>query len=451
MKLTRKSRRLSKLNSLVLFVMLITVAGLLAWLSTRYTYQADWTRTGRHTVSDASHSLLSRLDSPVTVTAYAREDNALREGIQEFIARYQRVKPDITLSYINPDLVPDKVRELGISVNGELVIQYKDRTEHVQQLTENDLTNALHRLTRKQERWLAFLEGHGERKPFGHANHDLGDWVRQLTNRGLNVQPLNLATVESIPDNTAVLVISRPEVDLLPGEVTMIAQYLDGGGNLLWLADPPTQHGLTPLAARLGVTFQPGTIVDPTTELYGIGSPTTVIVTTYGLHPATQDFAYLTVFPQAVAIDLKMPDGWQGEALLTTAESAWSETGELSGEIKFEDGSDIKGPVLIGIGLSRKRRQNSAEKEQRVAIIGDGDFLSNAYLGNSGNLDLGIRIANWLAADDDLVNIPARTAPDLTLELSYTTSAIIGFAFLLLLPLGLLSSGLIIWWRRKKR
>jgi ABC-type uncharacterized transport system involved in gliding motility auxiliary subunit len=94
---------------------------------------------------------------------------------------------------------------------------------------------------------------------------------------------------------------------------------------------------------------------------------------------------------------------------------------------------------------------SDGEKEQRLVIIGDGDFLSNAYLGNIGNLDLGLKLMNWLAAADDLIDIPARTAPDLTLELSYTTSAVIGFTFLLVLPLVLLLCGFIIWWRRNSR
>ncbi len=451
MKLTKKSRRLSRLNSRIFFILLITIAAILAWLSTQYNYQADWTSSGRHTLSEASQTLLSRLDGPVNITAYARDDKRLRKRITRLIERYQRIKPDITLNYINPDVVPDKIRELGISVNGELVIHYGDRSEHVQSHSEDDLTNALHRLVRGEQRWLAFIEGHGERKPFGHANHDLSDWVRQLTKRGLKVHPLKLATIASISDNTAVLVIAGPEVDLLPGEVAMIVAYVDGGGNVLWLADPGSTHGLTPLAEQLGVAFQPGTIVHPTTELYGIEHPTIILVTTYGLHPAIQDFPYLSVFPKTVGIELNAPDGWHGEALLITAEHAWSEIGELNGEITFNEGSDIEGPLVIGVALSRPVPHSDGEKEQRLVIIGDGDFLSNAYLGNIGNLDLGLKLMNWLAAADDLIDIPARTAPDLTLELSYTTSAVIGFTFLLVLPLVLLLCGFIIWWRRNSR
>ena len=41
-----------------------------------------------------------------------------------------------------------------------------------------------------------------------------------------------------MPDNATVLVITQPQVDLLPGEVDKMMRYVDRGGNLLWLVDP---------------------------------------------------------------------------------------------------------------------------------------------------------------------------------------------------------------------
>ena len=89
--------------------------------------------------------------------------------------------------------------------------------------------------------------------------------------------------------------------------------------------------------------------------------------------------------------------------------------------------------------------------EQRIVVVGDGDFLANAYLGNGGNLDLGLAMVNWLLHDDVLVQVPAKAAPDRSLALSRTASALIGIGFLLVLPLGLIGTGVLIWWRRSRR
>ena len=102
---------------------------------------------------------------------------------------------------------------------------------------------------------------------------------------------------------------------------------------------------------------------------------------------------------------------------------------------------------MIGYALSRK----AARGQQRVLVIGDGDFLSNAYLGNAGNLDLGLNLVRWATGQDRLLDIPAKTAVDLELNLSRTALIVIGFGFLLVLPAGLALTGGIIWWRRRRR
>ena len=84
-------------------------------------------------------------------------------------------------------------------------------------------------------------------------------------------------------------------------------------------------------------------------------------------------------------------------------------------------------------------------------VVGDGDFLSNSYLGNGGNLNLGMNLVNWLAADEGFVNIPPRTAADTELTLSRDVSLLIGFGFLFGLPAAFAAAGLSVWLRRRGR
>jgi ABC-type uncharacterized transport system involved in gliding motility auxiliary subunit len=84
-------------------------------------------------------------------------------------------------------------------------------------------------------------------------------------------------------------------------------------------------------------------------------------------------------------------------------------------------------------------------------VVGDGDFLSNAFLGSGGNLELGFNMVNWLASDEALLDIPMRSAPDTRLDLSTTTTLIIGGGFLAALPLALLATGVAVWLRRRRR
>jgi ABC-type uncharacterized transport system involved in gliding motility auxiliary subunit len=438
----------------------LVIVGLVAVLSHRYDYQFDWTASGRNTLAEPSRALLERLTDPVRIQAYARKDEVLRRGISDLVARYQRHKADIMLDFINPDEVPVQTRELGISEDGELVIEYRGKTEHLKQHSEQALTNALHRVARAGERWVAYLSGHGERSLEGQANHDLGDWGAQLARRGYRLQRLDLAEAGAVPANTSVLLVAAPRVDLLPGEVSLIRSFIEEGGNLLWLLDPGPTRGLEPLADVLGLELQPGVLVDPNARRFGIEQPGVVLVTRYGSHPITDGFELLTLYPWTLGLATEPVGDWEVESMLSTSERVWAETAALSGKVQFDQGADLQGPFDVGVVLRREKptTANAAEDaggssqnpiEQRVVIVGDGDFLSNAYLGNGGNLNLGMNIIDWLGSDDALIAIPPTTATDLSLTLSKLASAIIGLTVLLGLPLILFASGITIWLKRR--
>ncbi|MDH5190894.1 MAG: GldG family protein [Gammaproteobacteria bacterium] len=470
-----RSRIFNRIQTVMFVVLFMALIGLLAWLSTRYTFQADWTSGARNTLSEPSQELLSRMEPVIQITAYARETDGLRDGITEMIGRYQRYKENIELSFINPDTMPDQIRELGITQDGELRIKYEGRTEKAQSINEQTITNALQRLMRSGERWIVFLEGHGERRAHGQANHDMSEWASHLERKGIKIRSINLVNTPGIPDNTNVLVIASPQVDLLPGEVRIIREYINKGGNVLWLNEPGKLNGLESVAEPLGIEFQPGTIVDPVSQLFGVKHPAFAVVADYGHHDVTMDFNTITLFPMACGLEIDAPEGWVGTPLLESSARSWSETGKLEGEVEFNKGSDINGPLTMGIALTRQKITNGDEEEnntenntetssednpennvtnnidQRIVVICDGDFLSNSYLGNGGNLDLGLNIINWLSNDDEIIAIRAKTAPDIHLELTNVSSAVIGFGFLFILPLLLIGSGIFIWLKRRNR
>ena len=90
-------------------------------------------------------------------------------------------------------------------------------------------------------------------------------------------------------------------------------------------------------------------------------------------------------------------------------------------------------------------------RNQRVAVLGDGDFVSNLYLGNAANLELAMALVNWLVEDEAALQIPLIKTRDSQLVLSDKHALLIGAGFLLLLPVILLLIGLALWWIRKRR
>ncbi len=79
----------------------------------------------------------------------------------------------------------------------------------------------------------------------------------------------------------------------------------------------------------------------------------------------------------------------------------------------------MAGPVSLGMLITRDTDSN-IDKSQRIAVIGDADFVANSYIGNAANLDLGLGLLNWLVEDDGLITIPIKTSVGTQLTLSNT-------------------------------
>ncbi|MCP5143239.1 MAG: GldG family protein [Gammaproteobacteria bacterium] len=430
---------------------LVALASLAIGVSQRHGKVFDVTAGGRNSLSAASTAVIKQLTDTVQVTAYLPEDSAARALLVRLIDTYRRAGAVLDLAFIDPAALPEDAGTTGHET-GDVIIRYQGRQQQaralrVNALNEAGLTNALAALQRSGERWLAFVSGHGERSPVAEGNHDISHWANQLAARGMSVRELALADVGAIPDNTTVVVIASPRVDYLPAEVRALIQYLAGGGNLLWLLEPDGLAGLNALAESLGVAQLPGTVIDPSTVRYNIDNAAITTVADYAASPPLEGFRLLTVFPYASALAVLADDGFSATTLMQSDARAWSETGRIDGNVALDAGIDIPGPHKLAIALERAMSQQST---QRVVVIGDGDFLANQYIGNGGNMDLGLRLMEWLAMDDGLIDIPAPRALDSELGFTRLQIAIFGFGFLIVLPGLLLINGFLIARRRNR-
>jgi ABC-type uncharacterized transport system involved in gliding motility auxiliary subunit len=438
-------------------LLVIAIASLIAFLSTRFGFEQDWSHAHSASLGDASIALLKTLDAPVEVTSYARRQGSLRAVIADFVDRYRRAKPDLGLRFVDPDADPNAMREADVKVDGELDIRYKGRSERLKVLSETEFSNALLRLSRARERIVAFLEGEGERQPLGKANADLGQFVATLTERGLRAVPLPLANTGRVPENADLVVIANPQVKLPAAVAAELVDYVARGGNLLWLTEPNENVGLDDLAKALALRALPGTIVDGSGQAFGLGDPSFVAMDHYPPHAITKDFTLTALFPQTAALAQLADAHWDVKSILRSSAKSWNETGRIpkAGEnadtIRQDaDAGEIPGPLDLGFALSRVSPRPD-KREQRVVVIGDGDFLSNAYLGNGGNREFGQRVFDWLLGDDAQIAIADKSAPDRELNLSQAALTALALGFLLALPLLLALSGGLIWWRRRRR
>src|SRR5262249_55775103 len=128
---------------------------------------------------------------------------------------------------------------------------------------------------------------------------------------------------------------------------------------------------------------------------------------------------YATVFPLARAIKVTSgAGGANATPLLTTSANSFAKDKITPGQqIKYEPGKDQKGPLTIGAAASKAV---DSKKEARLVVIGDSDFVSNGVIKAQGfrNSDLFLNSVNWLAEDEDLISIRAKSVTNRSVTMS---------------------------------
>lgn len=436
MKIDRRTRILTRLQNVIFVILFLALIVGLAALSLRFSASFDWTAGNRATLSEPSRELVRDLDEPLRFIAFISDDG-LRDRVSAVIDRYREAREDVQLEFVNPELEPERAREFGVSGEGEIFVMVGEQRERIEDFTEDGITNAIARAVRADDAWIVFTDGHGEAGPLGEANHDVGYLGGQLEQRGLNLQQVNLGR-DPIPDNTSVLVIAGARSELFPAELEQVREYIEDGGNLLWLVEP---HGelLPELAESLDIAIRDGHLRDGTGAQLGVEDPSMIVIFDYGDDPVTENMQAVTLFPHATAVERRGESEFTQTPILETGPQAWLE--DSRGETL------ASGSFHLGMLQTREREEGT----QRVAVIGSTAFATNAYVGNGANLQFGQELFNWLAQDEQGIDVPIRGAPDRSLDLGSVGYTVIGSFFLILLPAALLLSGGWLWWHRRRR
>jgi ABC-type uncharacterized transport system involved in gliding motility auxiliary subunit len=182
-----------------------------------------------------------------------------------------------------------------------------------------------------------------------------------------------------------------------------------------------------------------------------VRDPRAIVATRYPAQAITDGFGVNTLFPRTAALASLANTQWKAQPFLQSSAQSWNRTLEDDAAPGPTDpgAGALKGPLSFGYALSRLS-PSPAKTEQRVVVIGDGDFLSNACLADAGNLALGMRIVDWLLGDDALASLPA-AAPDTSLKPTHAKLGALTYGYLAALPIVLVLIGITITWRRRRR
>jgi gliding motility-associatede transport system auxiliary component len=440
-------------------VLFLAVLIAVNYLSTRHHRRFDLTEGGVYSLSPQSLGILQHLDKNLEVNAFveAGSDPQLRELLES----YHYASDKVSYSIIDPDKQPDLAERFKITTIPAVHLQYGDRTNVVNKLTEEEITNGLIKVTRAEKKTIYFLEGHGEpsiddmEDPKGY-----GQIKAALDNESYDVKKLVLSEGTTIPDDASLVIIAGAEKSLLSHEIQAVDAYLKKGGHALFLLRYRNTPELVTFLQQWGVQVGNDVIVDEQLQLLkGKTLSLTPFVTTYGAHPITEEMSRrgTALTSYGISRSVEPQNGKKGltsVSIARTNPTSWAET-DLEGVLQRRtaqfDAQDRKGPISLAVVVTANLKELGTEHDgtARLAVFGNTDFANNQFLAQYFNRDLLLNTINWLVGEEGLISVRARTLRASRVQFTAEEGTLIFYLSVLVLPELLLIVGLAVWWQRE--
>ena len=468
-------------NLLLVVVLVLAILVLINYFLARHHHRFDFTEAKLHSLSDQSVKVLKNLKNDVNAKCFYREGNFNKANMENLLSIYNYHSKKMKYEFIDPDKNPGMVKRYDISQDATTIFECGDKESRITSSSEEDITNAIIKVTREKKKVIYFLEGHGEASIEDSEERGYSMAKDELEKLGYDVKKLSLALSDTFPEDCSLLVIPGAEKDLLPNELETIRNFINHEGRVFFLVDPETVPGLKPFLREFGVQLEEDLIVDTVSRLLG-GDYFMPVVSEYESHDITQNFRYATFFPFARSVNIieEKPEGISADILAKTSPNSWSERQLTEKEVTFDKDKDQAGPVPLAIAITiepkeeekepiekekkeeakggeekeikaeeEKKEASRVKQKSRLAVFGDSDFASNRYYNVAGNGNFFLNAVNWLTEEEDLISIQSKTSSPRTIQLTPSQGRMIFFVSVIILPLVVLITGIAIWTRRR--
>jgi ABC-2 type transport system permease protein len=311
---------------------------------------------------------------------------------------------------------------------------------------------------------IAFVTGHHERSILNTEGRDYKNVTSQiifrddLVNQGFDVRECSLDTAGVSPD-IDVLVLADPAAELKPQEMDRLQTYIGKGGNMVIAGEPGRQQLLNAVIEKLGVRFREGTMVQESRDF----APGLIVARlsggagkyTSGMKTLQDNKAKISM-PGAVALEYSGKGPFTVDSVLVSnEEKAWVRMGVIntdSGKVVFDTArGDHHQPQALALSMARKINN----KEQRIMVLGDADFMSNAERDrhniSTENSTFLQEMFKWLSYGAYPVSTDRPQSKDQKLRITRRGIPMLKLIFLGLIPGLVLFSGVVLLRRRMRK
>lgn len=427
-------------------ILILCISILVALGCTKLTqkYNYDITQNHANSLNEFGRFIIDTLEEPVTITVYSTDMNILNttETILDFFKHYSsKVKVVLTQKILEPK----QAGKLKLVTQNNIVVEYKGAQQAMDirfgEFSQQQISLLIQQTVNHANNWLVFLTGHNEADPLNTAEDGLSSFAQMFVKQGMHFTTLNLAEQKFIPNNTAVLIIINPQQDFLPIEKTLLHQYLQDGGNIIWFTEPeaPVTAFLT---EEFGLKPSKGVAVDLKSLELGSPHPAIKIITKFSNNAITNDMQSAILMPWSAHLQqLYQANDWETKPILNTAADTWTYNGPATQDLQIlKKYKEFKGPLTLGFALARENTHTN--KQQRAIVLADSSFLLNKYLPLYANAQLVNNIVAWAQHDTQVLLYAAPPLRDLSYNPSKYDRFMYTYFFTLIFPALLIAFGI---------
>ncbi|HWX23606.1 MAG TPA: GldG family protein, partial [Vicinamibacteria bacterium] len=236
-------------NTAVFTLVVLGILVAVNYLAARHTKRWDLTKNQRYSLSDQTKKVLQNLKEDVSITYFDKTDEMSRG--QERMKPFQSTTTRLKVSFVDPLKNPARAREADVTTVPTLILERGSRKEKVTGDTEQDVTNALIKVTRDAKKTICFVEGEGERDTDDTRGVGYSAAKNALTRSQYDVKKVLLLREGKVPADCTVVLVAGPEKDLLPQALDAIRDFVKGGGKALIMVEPEFKESYPNLTGLL--------------------------------------------------------------------------------------------------------------------------------------------------------------------------------------------------------
>lgn len=442
----------------------------------------DLTEDKLFTLTEESKEQVKNINKDINIyfVGYS-DDNSTLDLAKQYTKANDKIKVEAVTSENRPDLV----QKYGIETDSEGIIiesgsQYKvlsssdlytyDSTTYESiNVAEEKLTAAIKSVSVEELPKVYFLSGYSSFSLTSGMQY----FNMYLENEVNEVKTLDILSEGKVPDDCNTLVIATPEKDFDDVATNAITDYINKGGNVLWLNAAMAQRkeltNVNKILALYGVKpFEVGIIRETDSSKMVSDSPDLIMPeiqysdVTNKLHDSEG-----VIFINATKINVSSDEELEAlnttkTELIKTSENAYFRTNFENSSNAVQQGEE-QTSFLVGAQFDKKiseANEETGEKEitSKLIIYGENFFISDYQLTKTTqtpmvayrkNKDLVLNSIAYLSDREEDITVRKSTG-SITYTATEQENRII-LAIITIVPLLIIIVGIVVWIRRKRK